>query len=65
MSETEASPETPGAPVERAEFDELGENASTEGGQDITEVQAGSADGDANLVSGESGRLARGEGEEI
>ena len=35
MSETEASPETPGAPVERAEFDELGENASTEGGQDI------------------------------
>jgi flagellar motor switch protein FliN/FliY len=40
MSETEASPEaTPGAsaeaPVERAEFDELGANAGTEAGQDI------------------------------
>ena len=35
MSETEASPETPEAPVERAEFDELGENASSTTGQDI------------------------------
>ena len=32
MSESEASPETP---VERAEFDELGENAGAEAGQDI------------------------------
>jgi flagellar motor switch protein FliN/FliY len=31
MSETDAS----GAPVERAEFDELGDNASAEAGQDI------------------------------
>ncbi len=32
MSETEASPETP---VERAEFDELGDNAGTDSNQDI------------------------------
>ncbi len=35
MSETEASPESTDAPVERAEFDELGGNASAEGGQEV------------------------------
>ena len=35
MSETESSPKAADAPVERAEFDELGENAASEAGQDI------------------------------
>ena len=35
MSETEASTQVTGEPVERASFDELGGNPGVEGGQDI------------------------------
>ncbi len=35
MSETEASPNAAEEGVQKAEFDELGENAGAEGGQDI------------------------------
>ena len=35
MSETEASPNETEAPVEKAEFDELGENPGADAGQDI------------------------------